>query len=69
MNQGINELMTKVALAGSAYYLNKPAVQAAGQTLPPVDKIHPFSKISVTFEPIQRLRCPSRFRISEKISI
>ena len=38
--------------------LNKPAAQAAGQTLPnatpPVGKIHPFSKIAVTFEPIQR---------------
>ena len=31
---------------------NKPAVQAAGQTLldatPPIGKIHPFSKIAVT---------------------
>ena len=36
---------------------------------PPVGKIHPFSKIAVTFEPIQRFRCPSRFRISEKMSI
>ena len=35
---------------------NKPAAQAAGQTLPdvtpPVGKIHPFRKIPVTFEPI-----------------
>ena len=50
---------------------NKPAAQAAGQTLPdatpPVDKINPFSKIALTFEPIQRLRYPSRFRISEKM--
>ena len=39
-------------------YKNEPAAQAAGQTLPdatpPVGKIHPFSKIAVTFEPIQR---------------
>ena len=39
-------------------YENKPVAQAAGQTLhdatPPVGKIHPFSKITVTFEPIQR---------------
>ena len=32
---------------------NKPAAQAAGQTLPdatpPVGKIHPFSKIALTF--------------------
>ena len=52
---------------------NKPAAQGEGQTLPdatpPVGKIHPFSKIAVTFEPIQRFRCPSRFRISDKMSI
>ena len=34
----------------------KPAAQAGTQTLsdatPPVDKIHPFSKITVTFEPL-----------------
>ena len=52
---------------------NKPAAQAAGQTLPdatpPVGKINPFSKIAVTIEPIQQFRCPSRFRISDKMSI
>ena len=52
---------------------NKPAAQAVGQTLPDatpqVGKIHPFSKIGVTFEPIQQFRCPSRFRFSEKISL
>ena len=45
---------------------NKPAAQAVGQTLlnatPPVGKIHPFSKIAVTFEPIQQFRWPSIFR-------
>ena len=52
------------------FWINKPATQAAGQTLldatPPVGKIYPFSKIGVTFEPIQRFRCPSGFKISEK---
>ena len=52
---------------------NKPAAQAAGQTLPdeppPVGKINSFSKIAVTFEPIQRFRCPSRFRVSKKMSL
>ena len=52
---------------------NKPAVQAAGHTLPdatpPVGKIHTFSKITVTFEPIQQFKCPSRFRFSENMSI
>ena len=47
---------------------NKPAAQDEGQTLPdatpPVGKIHPFSKIAVTFKPIQRFKCPSRFRMS-----
>ena len=48
--------------------MNKPAAQATGQTLPdatpPVGKIHPFSKIAVTFAPMQQFRCPSGFRIS-----
>ena len=47
-----------------------PAAQAAGQILPdatpPVGKIRPFGKISVTIEPIQQFRCPSRFIISKK---
>ena len=50
---------------------NKPAAQAAGQTLPdatpPVGKIHTFSNIAVTFEPIQQFRCPSRFRINVNV--
>ena len=41
---------------------NKLAAQAVGQTLPdaapPAGKIHPFSKIAVTFEPIQQFKCP-----------
>ena len=45
------------------------AAQAAGQTLPnatlTAGKIHPFSKTAVTFEPIQQLKSPSIFRISE----
>ena len=46
----------------SRLVINKPAARVAGQTLPdatpPVGKIHPFSKIAVTFEPMQRFRCP-----------
>ena len=38
------------------YLKNNPAAQAAGQTLPdealPIGKIHPFSKMAVTFEPL-----------------
>ena len=43
-------------------------MQAAGATLPdeapPIGKIHPFSKIAVTFEPVLQFGCPSGFRIS-----
>ena len=50
-----------------------PAAQAARQTFPdatpPVGKIHPLSKTAVAFEQIQQFRCPSRFSISEKMSI
>ena len=31
---------------------------------PPIGKIHPFSKITGTLEPVMRFRCPLRFRIS-----
>jgi hypothetical protein len=34
---------------------------------PAIGKIHPFSKITITFEPVMRFGCPSRFRISKKI--
>ena len=49
-------------MLGADFDENKyqPTAQAAGQTLPdatpPVGKIHPF-------------RCPSRFKISDKMSI
>ena len=50
--------------------VNKPAVQAVGQTLPdaspPVGKTHPFSEIVVTVDSIKQFRCPSSFRISKK---
>ena len=36
---------------------------------PPIAKIHPFSKIAVTFEPIRQLWWPSQFKISNKMSI
>ena len=52
---------------------NKPAAQAAGQTLfdatPLVGKINSVIKIAVTFQPIERFRCPSRFGITEKMSM
>ena len=61
--------------AGNTYpmkltqYTNKPDAQAAGadpsRCSSPVGKIHPLSKIAVTFEPIQQFWCPSSFRIYE----
>ena len=46
-------------------YINKPAVQAAGADPPqwksPIGKIHPFSKINVTFEPIVQFWYPLMF--------
>ena len=64
----------KDALVNGACIMKyEPAAQAAGQTLPdsssPVGKIHQFSQIAVTFEPIKRFRCLSRFVISEKMAI
>ena len=63
-------ISSKVQLKWVKFLTNKPAAQAAGQTLPDatpqVGKIHPFSKIAVTCEQIQRFGCPSQFRISEK---
>ena len=58
-----SRLLGQIGLVGqfgkkkSLQLYNKPAAQAAGQTLPDatpsVGKIHPFSKIAVTFEPMQ----------------
>ena len=49
-------------------FKNKPAAQAAGQTLPdatpPQGKTPQFTKIAVTFDPIKGFSCPSRFRFS-----
>ena len=48
----------------------KPAAQAVGQTLPdaapPVGKIHPFSKIAVTFKPIKQFMYPTKLNLFEK---
>ena len=45
---------------------NKPAAQAADQTLPeatpPIGKIDTFTKMVVTFEPTLQFSCPSGFR-------
>ena len=45
--------------SGPSMFSNKPAAQAAGQTLPdttsPVGKIHPFSKIAVTLNQYSNL--------------
>ena len=46
--------------------LRRLQAQTLPDAAPPVGKIHPFSKIAVTFEPLQRFWCPSRFRVSQK---
>ena len=48
-------MIFKLVLSSSELmWLNKPAAQAAGKTLPdvtpPVAKIHTFSKITITFD-------------------
>ena len=52
---------------------NKPAAQAAGQTLPDatpmLGKIPPFTKIAVTCGTIKRFKYPLRFRLSVKKKI
>ena len=69
----MGEGVSKIRLKHRYRAKNKPGTQAAGQTLcvaiPQLGKIPPFSKIAVTFEPIQQFRCPSRFRISEKCQL
>ena len=40
--------------------LRRLQAQTLPDEAPPMDKIHPFSKIAVTFEPELQFRCPSR---------
>ena len=47
--------------------LRRPQTQTLPDEAPPMGKIHPFSRIAVTFEPVMRFGCPSGFRISFKI--
>ena len=61
---------TKTSIASGHFrglIFKKQACCADGT--PPVFKIHPFSKIAITFFKIQWFRCSLIFRISEKISI
>ena len=44
--------------------LRRLQAQTLPNATPPLCKIPPMTKIAVTFEPIKRFRCPSRFRIS-----
>ena len=46
--------------------LRRLQAQTLPDATPRVGKIHPFSKIAVTFEPIKKFLCPSRFIISIK---
>ena len=49
--------------------LRRLQAQTLPNEAPPEGKIRLFRKIAVTFEPIQQFWCPSRFRISEKMSM
>ena len=42
--------------------LRRLQAQTLPDATPPIDKIHPFSKMAVTFEPIMEFLCPSGFR-------
>ena len=46
--------------------LRRLQAQTLPDEAPPEGKIHPFSKIAITFEPIQWFWCPSGFKRSEK---
>ena len=49
---------TKISLLSSPVDCRPSTAEA-----PPIGKIHPFSKIAVTVEPVMQFGCPSRFRI------
>ena len=63
VSHGARKVSTDYCLLSESFSLqesavaskNKTAAQAAGQTLPaeapPISKIHPFSKMTVTFDP------------------
>ena len=44
--------------------LRRLHAQTLPDATPPLGKIEPFTKITVTFEPMKQFRCPTRFRIS-----
>jgi hypothetical protein len=58
-------LLNHTCMRGPSVTRMQDFMQAAGQTLPDATpqegKIHPFSKIAVTFEPVMRFGCPSGF--------
>ena len=55
------------ACADRLSLLRRLQAQHLPDEAPPIGKIHPFSKMAVTFEPVMRFGCPSRFRISSQI--
>ena len=44
--------------------LSRLQAQTLPDASPPIGKIHPFSKITISFEPVMRFGFPSRFRMS-----
>ena len=49
--------------------LRRLQVQTLPDATPPISKINPFSKITVTLGQVMQFGCPSRFRISKKILV
>ena len=47
--------------------LRRLQAQTLPNEAPPVGKIHQFSKIAVTFEPVMRFGCPSGFSLLKKL--
>ena len=59
------QIKHKTSILQSVSKFNKKQACCAS----PKGKIHPFSKIAVTFEQVVRFGCPLRFRISLKDSV
>ena len=49
--------------------LRRLQVQTLPDEAPPIGKIHPFSKMAITFKPVMQFVCPLRCIISYKIVI
>ena len=58
---------TMAIMLGITSLLHRLQAQTLPDEAQPIGKIHPFSKIAITFKPVMRFGCLSGFRISWKI--